>query len=107
MPCDWPKGTTPFQRRFSFKRRLKRHKTIRFENDTKTVRKRRFGQNNRSCHCTASKTYIGSVLFRTSAYTGAKQANRVPTGSKQDNSPHNDHVKDVVSVLESELTGPV
>ena len=27
---------------------------------------------------TASKTYIGSVLFRTSAYTGAKQASRVP-----------------------------
>ena len=26
----------------------------------------------------ASKTYIGSVLFRTSAYTGAKQAGRVP-----------------------------
>ena len=25
----------------------------------------------------ASKTYIGSVLFQTSAYTGAKQANRV------------------------------
>ena len=27
---------------------------------------------------TASKTYIGSVLFQTSAYTGAKQASRVP-----------------------------
>ena len=26
----------------------------------------------------ASKMYIGSVLFRTSAYTGAKQASRVP-----------------------------
>ena len=26
----------------------------------------------------ANKTYIGSVLFRTSAYTGAKQASRVP-----------------------------
>ena len=25
-----------------------------------------------------SKTYIGSVLFRTSAYIGAKQASRVP-----------------------------
>ena len=56
---------------------------------------------------TASKTYIGSVLFRTSAYTGAKQANRVPTGSKQDNSPHNDDVKDVSVLLESELIGPV
>ena len=57
---------------------------------------------------TASKTYNGSVLFRTSAYTGAKQASRVPTGSKQDNSPHYDDVKDVVSVLlESELIGPI
>ena len=55
----------------------------------------------------ASKTYIGSVLFRTSAYTGAKQANRVPTGSKQDNSPHNDDVKDVSVLLESELIGSV
>ena len=27
---------------------------------------------------TACKTYIGSVLFRTSTYTGAKQASRVP-----------------------------
>ena len=27
---------------------------------------------------TASKTYDGSVLFRTSAYTGAKQASKVP-----------------------------
>ena len=27
---------------------------------------------------TASKTYVGSVLFQTSAYTGAKQASRVP-----------------------------
>ena len=36
MPCDWLKGKTPFKRRFSFKRRLKRHKTIRIENDTKT-----------------------------------------------------------------------
>ena len=27
---------------------------------------------------TASKTHIGFVLFRTSAYTGAKQASRVP-----------------------------
>ena len=56
---------------------------------------------------TGSKTYIGSVLFRTSAYTGAKQASRVPTGSKQDNSPHNDDVKDVAVLLESELIGPV
>ena len=38
------KKKTPFKRLFSFKRSLKRHKTIRFENDTKTVRKRRFGQ---------------------------------------------------------------
>ena len=56
---------------------------------------------------TASKTYIGSVLFRTSAYTGAKQASRVPTGSKQDNSPHNDDVKDVSVLLETELIGSV
>ena len=49
----------------------------------------------------ASKIYIGSVLFRTSAKTGAKQANRVPTGSEQDNSPHCDDVKDVSVVLES------
>ena len=56
---------------------------------------------------TASKTYIGSVLFRSSAYTGAKQASRVPTGSKQDNSPHNDDVKDVLELLESELIGQV
>ena len=55
---------------------------------------------------TASKTYIGSVLFRTSAYTGAKQASRVPTGSKRDNSPHNNDVKDVSVLLESELIGP-
>ena len=48
---------------------------------------------------TASKTYIGSVLFRTSSYTSAKQASRVPTGSKQDNSPHNDDVKDVSVLL--------
>ena len=48
---------------------------------------------------TASKTNIGSVLFRTSAYTGAKQASRVPTGSKQDNSPHSDDVKDVSAHL--------
>ena len=26
----------------------------------------------------ANKTYIGSVLFRTSAYSGAKQASRIP-----------------------------
>ena len=56
---------------------------------------------------TASKTHIGSVLFRTSAYTGAKQASRVPTGSKQDNSPHNDDVKDVLELLESELISQV
>ena len=56
---------------------------------------------------TASKKYIGSVLFRTSAYTGAQQASRVPTGSKQDNSPQNDDVKDVSVLLESELIGPV
>ena len=56
---------------------------------------------------TARKTYIGSVLFRTSAYTGAKEASRVPTGSKQDNSPHNDDVKDFSVLLESELIGPV
>ena len=55
----------------------------------------------------ASKTYIGSVLFRTSAYTGAKQASRVSADSKQDNSPHNDDVKDVSVLLESELIGPV
>ena len=51
--------------------------------------------------------YIGSVWFRTSAYTGAKQASRVPAGSKQDNSWHNDDVKDVSVLLESELIGPV
>ena len=51
--------------------------------------------------------YIGSVLFCTLAYTGAKQASRVPTGSKQDNSPHSDDVKDVSVLLESELIGPV
>ena len=56
---------------------------------------------------TAGKTYIGSVLFRTLAYTGAKQASRVPTGSKQANSPHNDAVKDVSVLLESELIDPV
>ena len=56
---------------------------------------------------TASKTYIGSVLFRTSAYTGAKQASRVPANSKQDNSPHNNDVKDVSVLLESELIVPV
>ena len=50
---------------------------------------------------------IGSVLFRTSAYTGAKQASRVPTGSNQDNSPHNDDVKDDSVLLESELIGSV
>ena len=55
----------------------------------------------------ASKTYLGSVLFRTSAYIGAKQASRVPTGSKQDNSPHSDNVKDVSVLPESELIGPV
>ena len=33
---------------------------------------------------------LGSVLFRNSAYIGTKQASRVPTGSKQDNSPHID-----------------
>ena len=58
-------------------------------------------------NCLACQTYIGSVLFRTSAYTGAKQARRVPTGSKQDNSTHNDAVKDVSVLLESELIGPV
>ena len=46
-------------------------------------------------------------MFRTSAYTGAKQASKVPTGSKQDNSPHNDDVKDVSVLHESELIGPV
>ena len=51
--------------------------------------------------------YIGSVLFRTSAYTGAKQASRIPTGSKQDNSQNNDDVKDIPVLLESELIGPV
>ena len=56
---------------------------------------------------TASKTYIGSVLFRTSGSTGAKQASRVSTSSKQDNSPHNDDVKDVSVLLESELIDPV
>ena len=56
---------------------------------------------------TASKTYTGSVLFHTSAYTGTKQANRVPTGSKQDNSPHNDDIKGISVLLESELIGPV
>ena len=56
---------------------------------------------------TASKTYIGLVLFHILAYTGAKQASRVPTGSKQDNSPHSDDVKDISALLESELIGPV
>ena len=56
---------------------------------------------------TASKTYIGSVLFRTSVYTGAKQASRVPTGSKQNNSPRNDDVKDDSVLLKSELIGSV
>ena len=56
---------------------------------------------------TASKTYIGSVLFLSSAYTGAKQTSRVPTGNKQDNSQHNDDVKDVSVLLESELIGSV
>ena len=37
MPCDWLKGKTPVERSFFFKRRLKRHKTIRFENDTETA----------------------------------------------------------------------
>ena len=50
---------------------------------------------------------LESVLFRTSAYSGAKQASRVPNGSKQDNSPHNDDVKDVSVLHESELIGPV
>ena len=59
------------------------------------------------CPATASKTYIGSVLFRTLVYTGAKQASMVPTGSKQDSSPHNDDVKDVSVLHESELIGPV
>ena len=46
---------------------------------------------------------LGSVLFRTSVYTGAKQASRIPAGSKQDNSLHNDDVKDVsVSTTESQ-----
>ena len=36
LSCGWLKGKTLFQCRFSFKRRLKRHKTIRLENDTKT-----------------------------------------------------------------------
>ena len=48
-----------------------------------------------------------SVLFRTSANTGARQESRVPTGSKQVNSPHNDDVKDVPVLLESELIGPL
>ena len=39
MPCDKLKRLNAD---FSFKRRLKRH--IRFENDTKMVRKRRLGQ---------------------------------------------------------------
>ena len=56
---------------------------------------------------TESESYIGSVLFRTSAYTGSKQASTVPTGSKQNNSPHNDDVKDVSVLLESDLIGPV
>ena len=55
----------------------------------------------------ATKTYIGSVLFRTSTYTGTKQASRIPAGSKQDKSPHNDDVKDVSVLLESELIRPV
>ena len=46
-------------------------------------------------------------LFRTSAYAGAKQASRVPTGSKQDNSPRNDDVKDISVLLKSELIGSV
>ena len=52
-------------------------------------------------------TYIGSVLFRTSAYIGAKQASRVPAGSKQDSSVHNDDGKDISVLLESELIGSV
>ena len=51
-----------------------------------------------------SARHIGSVLFRTSAYTGAS---RLPTCSNQDNSPHNDDVKDVSVLLEPELIGPV
>ena len=57
MPCDWLKGKTPFKRLFSFKRRLKRQKT-RFENDTETVQKRRFGQKNRHCHCMMFTCFI-------------------------------------------------
>ena len=59
-----------------------------------------------ACH-SKQEIYVGSVLFRTSAYTGAKQASRVPVGSKQYNSPHNDDVKDVSVPLESELINPV
>ena len=60
-------------------------------------------------HCLACYgiRHIGLVLFRTSAYIGAKQASRVQTDSKQDNSPHNDDVKDVSVLNESELIGPV
>ena len=45
--------------------------------------------------------WIGFVLHL--AYTGAKQVSRVPT----DKSPHNDDVKNVSILLESELIGPV
>ena len=46
--------------------------------------------------------YIGSDLFRTLAPN-----KRAGTGNKQDNSPHNDDIKDVSVLLESELIGPV
>ena len=40
---------------------------------------------------TTRKTYIGSVLFRTSAYTGVKQASSVlPFFQRYNNSPHTD-----------------
>ena len=52
-----------------------------------------------------SRHIFGLVLFRTSAYSGAKQASRVPTGSKQVNSPHNDDVKDVSVLLEGHSWG--
>ena len=60
-----------------------------------------------SCLLQQARHILGSVFFRTSAYIGAKQANRVPTGSKQENSRHNDDVNDVSVLLESELNGSV
>ena len=59
-----------------------------------------------ACHGKQDIYLIGFVSYFV-LYRRETSMQDTPTGSKRDNSPHNDDVNDVSVLLESELIGPV